>query len=87
MEVRFYADSGLYQAREGWVRVHQPQAARGAVDWSPTEAEGTRQSNQARVPWPLPSKIVQHLVVVRRKLPSRDLSVENLVAASVETAN
>jgi hypothetical protein len=26
-------------------------------------------------------------VLVRRRLPSRDLSVENLVAASVETAN
>ena len=34
-----------------------------------------------------PKRFVQHLLVVRRKLPSRDLSVENLVAASVETAN
>jgi hypothetical protein len=42
--------------KEGWGRVHQPQAARGAIDWSPTEAEGTRQSNQAGVPWPLLSE-------------------------------
>jgi hypothetical protein len=33
------------------------------------------------------SSISWSSVLVRRRLPSRDLSVENLVAASVETAN